>query len=624
MKAANRIISRAIVVISVVFCAWFFFVYGKEQYPFYGDSMGYYMYLPSTFIYHNHKALDWLPPGKHLDNSVRSYVKILKEKEARTPRGYIINKYTYGVAALEMPFFFAAHAYEKMSEGEANGYSASYRVMLKVSALFYALFGLVLLYKVLKSFFSPDLSLWGTLLLFMGTNLFWFTLSQAGMAHVPLFFLYALLAYLTILVSRSPRLHLFFLAGITAGFITVIRPTDIICLLIPALYNVYDKETARQKIQFLSMHLKGIMLFVAAFIVPIIPQLLYWKKFAGSFFYYSYGKESFNWLHPQIGAGLFSFSNGWLVYTPVMGLALVGILFYKAIKPVVLLLCALLPLYVYVVYSWYCYNYINGLGSRPMIHLYPLLAIPLTALLARVARAKLMPKIIVYAVIFLFVAVNISYSLQMVRGVLISEESNRVYTLNMLFKMSATYSDMVMYDVEQVQPAEGKVEKMATLACRNYDDSAQGHYVPASTGDSSRCFHMRDDEEYHPVKVLVTYNKQQFDGAQWIKCSGMFMCTKPYLYFKHLFTLDIARGGKTLSWAGCKIDNKIGLAEPGAPKGWAAFSHNELNKWGQVYFYIKVPGDLNDGDNIRLEVWNIGKQEIYFDNICLELYRGKN
>ena len=619
----RRYISKFLLVISVIICTYFFLFYGKESYPFYGDSMGYYMYLPSTFIYHNHKALDWLPQDKHFDKSIWSCMNSIRKNEPRTPKGYIINKYTYGVAAMEMPFFFIAHGYEKIRGKEANGYSFAYKVMLKTSSICYALLGLIILYKILSSFFDPDLSLKGTLAILMGTNLFWFALCQAGMAHVPLFFLYALLIYTTILIHKKPHTSLFILSGLIAGLITVIRPTDIVCLLIPLLYNVYDRATVTQKIMLLKEQYKGVLCFAIAFIIPLIPQMLYWKKFAGSYLYYSYGTETFNWLHPKIFDGIFSFANGWLIYSPVMIFSILGFLFYKKIKPASVILFILLPLYIYIAYSWYCYNYINGLGSRPMINIYPLLALPLTAFIQYASQRKRFLKW-GFSILFLFfISINISYSFQQAKEILFSEESNMTYNLHMLFKMSANYNDLVTHDVQQLQPDSNSIEKVSTLACENYEDSTSDHYVPDPTKKSKYVYHMFDDEEYHPKKIVITYNRSQFGNADWLKCSGTFLCTKPFLYYKHMFTLDILRGEKTISWYGCQIDNKIGLTEPNAPKDQFYLYHSALNKWGNVYFLVKIPKDIIDGDKIRLDVWNLPKQEIYFDNICLELYKDK-
>ncbi len=612
-------LARILAVFAVVISAWFFVDYGKDTYPFYGDAMGYYMYLPATFIYHNNDALDSLPADRHFDYTIRTYLTTIG-KGPRTPKGYIISKYTYGVAALEMPFFLIAHGIEKVSGKEGSGYSGTYGMAIKLSSMFYALLGLILSYKILTTFFSKQLALTGTVLIFIGTNLFWFAIYQQGMAHVPLFFLYALLIYLTIILHQRPKLLLFGLLGCTAGLITVIRPTDIACLLIPLLYNVYSRESLREQLRFLRANFIGLLWMGLAFCVPIIPQLLYWKQYAGSFLYNSYGSEGFNWTHPRILDGMFSFANGWLAYTPLMALALVGLLLAKQFRHLALAIIVLLPVYIYVVYSWYCYNYINGFGSRPMIHLYALLAIPLVALLQYVATSKFVVKVVLGCVIFFCVGLNLAYSMQMIHGILLSEESNATYNMNMLFKMRATYNDLVMFDLQQKQPDEKAITKLTDLACQNYEDSVSGYYVKDTTGKSRFVYHMTGDSDYHPKKIWIVYDQKKFAGAKWIRCSGDFMCPQHYIYNKHIFTLLTLRRDSVTNWYGCKIDNKIGLCEGNVLPYEFTFGHADINKWGNVHFYVKMPNNLADGDRILLEIWNLARTDIYFDNICMSLY----
>lgn len=144
----GRFFSKSLLFGTLILSAWFFLCYGRYSYPFNGDAMGYYMYLPSTFIYHNHKALDWLPEKEKFDYRVQFYLDEMRREGAYTPKGYLIDKYTYGVATLELPFFFMAHAWEKVTSGNADGYSASYCNMVKLSSAFYALLGILLLYKI--------------------------------------------------------------------------------------------------------------------------------------------------------------------------------------------------------------------------------------------------------------------------------------------------------------------------------------------------------------------------------------------------------------------------------------------------------------------------------------------
>jgi hypothetical protein len=36
---------------------------------------------------------------------------------------------------------------------------------------------------------------------------------------------------------------------------------------------------------------------------------------------------------------------------------------------------------------------------------------------------------------------------------------------------------------------------------------------------------------------------------------------------------------------------------------------------------VPIPAGLEEGDQVRLDIWNIGWQELLVDDICLELYR---
>jgi hypothetical protein len=618
----KKITQRAIILITIIISLWYFLLYSKEANPFYGDAMGYYMYLPTTFIYHNHDDLDKLPTGIHYDANILYYMQGLRAHAVRSPKGYIINQYTYGVALMEMPFFFIAHGYEKITGGMASGYSTSYQNMIKVSSFLYALFGLIILFRILKYYFEPTVSLLATCIIFIGTNLFWFSLCQAGMAHVPLFFLYASLIYLTIKLYNNPKHILFIVAGLVSGLITVIRPSDALCLLIPLLYNVYNKETIVARLRFLKDHIGKILLFAIAFIIPVIPQLVYWKIFAGSFVYDSYTtNQSFNWLHPRILDGLFSFANGWLAYSPVMFFALAGLLFYKRTRPWNYCLYVILPVYIYIIYSWYCYNYINGLGSRPMIHLYPLLALPLAAFIQFLAEKKLVLKIIFSTLILFCIVINISYSIQQITNLLHSEESNMTYNLQIMFRTHLRYNDLVVHDNGIIQPDQKRIQKLATLACENYEDSLSHHYVRDPSGASRYVYHMEDSEEYLPKFISIKYDKQKFGGARWLKCSGVFMCPKGYIYFNHLLVLNINRGDERLLWKACRIDDKIGLAEDSCSYKEVNLVHDEINKWGGVYFFVDIPKNIADGDIITLDIWNMGKQEMYMDNMCLETYK---
>ena len=610
----RKFLNSVILGLTIAIASLFFFFNGYKSATLYSDALGYYMYLPPTLIYHNHKALNNLPQDRGISSFIFANLNTMNEQQ--TPKGYTLNQYTYGVDFMELPFFLVADMYEKVTGKYANGFSQSYVALLKISSLVYGILGLILVYKILKNYFTDTQALLTTCALFAGTNLFWFMLYQAGMSHVPLFFLYGLLIYLSIKMHREPKLYLFAAAGLAAGMITIIRPTDILCLIIPLFYNIYDKETLLEKVRFIKQNLKGIVLFAAVFFLPFIPQMIYWKIVSGSYLYYSYGHQSFDWRHPKIIEGLFYFSNGWLPYSPVMIFSLAGMFLFSTVKRWFVSLWLLLPLYIYVIYSWYCYNYINGLGSRPMIHMYPLLAIPFAAEVQFIGKKQIVFKWLFGIVCLFFIALNISYCMQQSKEIISSEESNWEFQRSMLFRMHLGYNDLVARDVAEPQPAEKKIKRICTLACKTFDDSTSDHLIKDTTG-ASRYVYRMGEEEYGDV-VMVKYSRAQFGEAKWFKCSGKFMYTQAPDYFKHLLVLDIPNK----LWKSCKIENKINGGDSSFYKmNDVKLEYSQVNKWGYVYYYVRVPAGLQDGDDIKLFVWNIGKRPLYMDDICLELYK---
>lgn len=608
---SKSVIHKLILVVAITLTSIFVFQYGKSKDTFYGDAFGYYLYLPSTFIYHNLKTAGETPTQNlnYAATWMFNQIKYMKNE-----KGYYLNQYTYGVALMELPFFLIAHGFEKLNGGPADGYSDTYNILIKTATLLYAILGLLILFEILSYHFSSLLSLLGTLAIFLCTNLFWFSIFQAGMAHVPLFFLYALLVLLTIKVHQRPRLYLFLSLGFTAGIITLIRPTDIICLLIPLLYNVYNRETIRQKIAFVKEQKVKIVCLSLLFILPIVPQLFYWKAITGSYVCYSYGSQSFNWSDPKIYEGLFGFSNGWIPYSPIMIFSLIGLLCYKTLIKWKWCISILLLVYIYVIYSWYCYNYINGLGSRPMIHLYPLLALSLTAFFRYVSGSRFYIKAAFITVCLFFCVLNFSLSVQKIKGVINSEESNRAFYLQMLFRNTLTADDLIVKDVEEWQPSVEKLTKVGTLVSENFDDSLSVDYIRDTRTGSRYYYHMHDTN--YKIVATIRYNRQKFADAKWFRCSGRFMCPNNLDYFRHLLIVDV--NDKNKLWRGCKIENNLSVDNDTSA---ITLTRCMVNKWGRVSYFARVPRDMKEGDDIKLALWTSDNKNIFVDDMYLELYR---
>lgn len=607
-------IQGSLVILTIAISISFYTKYGQKSYPFYGDALGYYLYLPSALLFQNLKHIESLPSDKGIDGSIFHYTSNIPNLNPKSPTGLYVNQYWYGVALMELPFFAIAHTYELIRGLPANGYTATYVLWIKISSIIYGFLGLFFTYKILLHFTKPLYAILVTCTILLASNLFWFMFHQSGMSHIPLFFLYAVFIYLTIKVHAMPKWSTFLIMGFILGIITVVRPTDILCLSIPLLYNVYDRESLLIKKSFLADHFFKIGAALLCFCLVLIPQLLYWKMTTGSYFYYSYGNQTFNWLKPEIVKGLISPSNGWLFYSPIFIISLLGFFFFKKFKTIAVAYFVFLPIYIYVVYCWYCYNYINGFGSRPMIHVYALLAIPMAVVFSTFLESTKIKKTILLFFLVLCVSVNLAKTYQQARGDLISEDSTYLFNFQTLFRSQLRYNDLVVLDVKQRQPARN-LELIANLGSVNYNDSLQ---APKDTFGIN--YYTVDQSEFPNIGLQVLYHKDIFKNARYFKCNGYFKNPRGFYdwYQNHLLVLTIQRKNENLLWRAIKINNKIGVTDTSNEVHLQKYRDNV---WGYTPFFVELPKGLQDNDEIRLFIWNVGKQNLFVNNLSLQLYR---
>jgi hypothetical protein len=333
------------------------------------DAEGYYLYLPALFI-----------NGGFEDLAVRSEVQfpLFEDTNKR------FTKYTYGVALMELPFFLLAHLIASIM-GEADGYSYPYIIGLQLSGLFYGLLGLWFMKKLLEEHFEAVVVLLTVFGFFLGTNLYHYVLQHPAMSHVYSFFLFGLLVRLTPEFYKSPTWRMFGLMGVLLGLIVLIRPTNVIIGAYILLFNIKTMPDLNQRLQFWSRHLQKVPLAALGSFLIFLPQLAYWKYLSGNWVLYSYGEEGFNWLHPRIDMVLFNIKNGWLLFSPMAGLAVVGGLLgswknHYNIAPITLIWL----LTLYITASWWCWWFGGAFGHRNFVEYYMILAIPFAWLFQQV------------------------------------------------------------------------------------------------------------------------------------------------------------------------------------------------------------------------------------------------
>ena len=337
------------------------------------DARGYYAYLPATIIYHdlNLGFFDSIEGKKYYDPHYYYDYRV-------TVNGHLMNKYWCGTSICELPFFLIAHITTTLNDDHlADGYSKLYPIFINLAAIFYLMFGIFFLEKLLLLYgVDKNKRLITISFIFLATNLFYYALIEPGMTHVYSFAWISFFLYhakkLVISASRKSLL----LVSLSLGIIFLIRPQNIIVvLLFPFLAGSFThlsgflKSFAHQKTNF--------SIGAVVFVIIIFIQLLLNKLSCNSFFADTYPGESFNFLQPHFVDILFSYRKGLFLYTPFYLVCFGG--FYYLYKQnskwesfsLALFLIAL----IYLLSSWHNWWYGGSFSSRVFVDYLPLFAL---------------------------------------------------------------------------------------------------------------------------------------------------------------------------------------------------------------------------------------------------------
>ncbi|HYW97288.1 MAG TPA: hypothetical protein VE870_16970, partial [Bacteroidales bacterium] len=315
------------------------------------DIISYYGYLPATFIYHD-VTLDFLDDPGFVNDNKFWYVK--------AENGHRVILTSMGLAILYSPFFFIANTLAPLIGQAQDGFSPVYQFCLVFSSLFYLIIGLFILKNLLSRYFSTLATAWTMLLVALGTNLYKYGTYDAPMSHSYNFVLIIAFLWLVIQWYKKPSVGITLLAGFLLGLIALIRPSNILVVILLILWGVDSLQSLWARIRFFWKEAWKIGLMILAFIIPWIPQFIYWHTLTGHLFYNAYQNtgSAFFFGSPHITDLLFSYRKGWFLYVPVMLFAASGLIpLYRHWRQLFWMVTIYIVVMVYVLASWWAWWY---------------------------------------------------------------------------------------------------------------------------------------------------------------------------------------------------------------------------------------------------------------------------
>src|SRR3989344_2085825 len=128
---------------------------------------------------------------KDFDLSLESEFKFLEIKPILNKDGLAINTFPIGSSLLWIPGFLLIHLF---SPG-LSGFEIPYQISVAITSAFLVTLGLYFCYKSLRKFFDINISLITIALLFLGTNLIFYSGVEPINSHSASFFISSLFVY---------------------------------------------------------------------------------------------------------------------------------------------------------------------------------------------------------------------------------------------------------------------------------------------------------------------------------------------------------------------------------------------------------------------------------------------
>lgn len=605
IKANTLTITTIIVILFIGTCNLIFFPHNVFSW----DVFGYYSYLPLKFIYHS------------LDIENLTFIEgIVKEYNSsgtlyqfmQLPNGKYLIKYPMGLSYFYAPFFFAGHLIAKIFHLKTDGYSAPYQISVFIGCILYTIAAVLLLSKVLRHFFNDKISSLVLLIVVFGTNFIVHVTKdgQNTMSHALLFFTYSGILWCTIQWHQYQKLkHIIFL-GILVGLTMAARPSEIVCVFIPLLWNVYNLQTLKSKWQLLCREWKHVLVFFVLVLLILFPQLLYWKTQTNQWLFDSYGNnpgEGFEFLHPYIYEVLFSFRKGWFVYTPVMLIAVAG--FYhlkKAQTPIFYALFVYFIVNLFIVSSWSCWWYAQSFSQRALIPSYPVMAIVLGYVIQWMSNKKLLYKISFLLLIAILVFLNLFQTVQFHKGIISGDRMTLAYYARAFLKLSINEEDKKMLLVDRSFSGITKFTNEENYHKRIIEIiDFENQYGNDTTlfFEGSKSFKMDSTVIYTPAVEAGFLQLTSHDHA-WIRAKTMVYIPNDVDVPKFSMIFHFENRKKAYAYVG--FDAEYMQLKKGA--------------WNLIQADYLTPEVRSENDLLKVYMLQRGKEKINIDNFIVEVF----
>jgi hypothetical protein len=238
----------------------------------------------------------------------------------------------------------------------ADGLSRPYSVAICLASAAYGFLGLLLIHRALRRYAgtAEPVATWTVLAVWFATPVLYYMTLAAAFGHACSLFTVSLLLYLWLRWREELTWPRALLLGVAGGLAGLVREQDVLFLIVPAADLALGALLRRD----LARAIPRLALLATGAVTALAPQLLAYKAINGSFGPSTYVARKMNWASPHFFEVLLNPGHGLLVWSPILLIAVVGLIVLcvrrRQIVPTLLLLSLLAQVWISgAVESWH-------------------------------------------------------------------------------------------------------------------------------------------------------------------------------------------------------------------------------------------------------------------------------
>jgi hypothetical protein len=361
-----------------------------------GDGVGYYAYVRAPLIEHNFDfthdyqfANDSFRAGRFDENGqIKS--------QYRTATGHLENHFTVGPAMLWSPFLLVTHAGVLLAQRigshiPANGFSFPYLYTMALATGLYSFLGLLLSFRLARKYTDPLWAFVATLAIWWASSLPVYIYFNPSWSHAHSAFVCALFLWYWDETRENRTLAQWLLLGLLAGLMLDVYYPNLMILGVLAVEGIrqyarffrFGPPSSQPFVQLFGRYfLFGLFVCIGMLPTFFTRAIVYGGPLESGYV----SIRDYLWKSPVFFSVLFSSDHGLLSWTPLLGIAILGLFLFAFRIPNIgiPLLTALVAFYLFI--SFYPdWAGISSYGNRFFVSLTPLFVLGLAYFLERVA-----------------------------------------------------------------------------------------------------------------------------------------------------------------------------------------------------------------------------------------------